>query len=147
MLVCELAASLKMRGLTILDALKDIYDNYGIYLANVQSLELTGADAMEKAANLMAGLRSNIPSAIGGAKVTCVKDYLSREQKNLCTGEIMPIHLPKSNVLEFILGDHGTVIARPSGTEPKVKFYYTAVASTLTEAETLLNEMKKQMAQ
>ena len=147
MLVCELAASLKMRGLTILDALKDIYDTYGIYLANVQSLELTGADAMEKAANLMAGLRSNIPSTIGGAKVTCVKDYLSREQKNLCTGEITPILLPKSNVLEFILGDHGTVIARPSGTEPKVKFYYTAVASTLTEAETLLNEMKEQMAQ
>ena len=147
MLVCELAASLKMRGLTILDALKDIYDTYGIYLANVQSLELTGADAMEKAASLMAGLRSNIPSTIGGAKVTCVKDYLSREQKNLCTGEITPILLPKSNVLEFILGDHGTVIARPSGTEPKVKFYYTAVASTLTEAETLLNQMKKQMAQ
>ena len=147
MLVCELAASLKIKGLTILDALKDIYDTYGIYLANVQSLELTGADAMEKAANLMAGLRSNIPSTIGGAKVTCVKDYLSREQKNLCTGEITPILLPKSNVLEFILGDHGTVIARPSGTEPKVKFYYTAVAPTLSKAETLLNEMKKQMAQ
>lgn len=145
MLVCELAASLKKEGRTILDALSEVYNTYGIYLAYVQSLELTGADAMEKAAKLMASLRNNIPATIGGATVTCVKDYLAREQKNVVTGEVTPILLPKSNVLEFILGDNGSVIARPSGTEPKVKFYYTAVAPTISEAQTLLEAMKAQM--
>lgn len=146
MLVCELAASLKKEGRTILDALKEVYNTYGIYLAYVQSLELTGADAMEKAASLMAGLRSNIPATIGGAPVTCVKDYLAREQKDAQSGEVTPIQLPKSNVLEFILGDNGSVIARPSGTEPKVKFYYTAVAPTIAKAQALLEAMKTQMS-
>ena len=146
MLVCELAASLKKEGRTILDALKEVYNTYGIYLAYVQSLELTGADAMEKAASLMAGLRSNIPATIGGAPVTCVKDYLAREQKDVQSGEVTPIQLPKSNVLEFILGDNGSVIARPSGTEPKVKFYYTAVAPTVRKAQELLDAMKTQMS-
>lgn len=146
MLVCELAASLKKNGRTILDALNDLYNTYGIYLASVQSLELTGADAMEKAANLMANLRNNIPEAIGGAPVTIVKDYLSREEKRIRSGDVAPISLPKSNVLEFILGDAGSVIARPSGTEPKVKFYYTAVASTVEEARILLDAMMKQMS-
>ena len=146
MLVCELAASLKNEGRTILDALNDVYKTYGIYLANVQSLELTGADAMEKAAKLMADLRSSIPATIGGAPVTCVKDYLTREQRDMVSGEVTPILLPKSNVLEFILGDNGSVIARPSGTEPKVKFYYTAVASTVEGAQSLLDAMRKQMS-
>ena len=146
MLVCELAASLKKEGRTILDALNEVYNTYGIYLAYVQSLELTGADAMEKAASLMAGLRSNIPATIGGAPVTCVKDYLAREQKDVQSGEVTPIQLPKSNVLEFILGDNGSVIARPSGTEPKVKFYYTAVAPTIAKAQALLEAMKTQMS-
>ena len=145
MLVCELAASLKKEGRSILDALNELYKTYGIYLAYVQSLELTGADAMEKAAKLMADLRNTIPSHIGGAKVTCVKDYLAREQKNIVTGKISPILLPKSNVLEFVLGDQGSVIARPSGTEPKVKFYYTAVGSTEESAKQLLEAMKAQM--
>lgn len=146
MLVCELAASLKKEGRTILDALKEMYDTYGIYLAYVQSLELTGADAMEKAANLMAGLRNNIPVTIGGAEVTCVKDYLAKEETDVLTGNKSPINLPKSNVLEFILGENGSVIARPSGTEPKVKFYYTAVAPTVSEAQALLSAMKEQMS-
>ena len=146
MLVCELAASLKKEGRTILDALKEVYDTYGIYLAYVQSLELTGADAMEKAANLMAGLRNNIPATIGGATVTCVKDYLAKEETDVLTGNKSPINLPKSNVLEFILGENGSVIARPSGTEPKVKFYYTAVAPTVSEAQALLSAMKEQMS-
>lgn len=146
MLVCELAASLKNEGRTILDALNDLYKTYGIYLAYVQSLELTGADAMEKAAKLMADLRENIPSSIGGAEVTCVRDYQAREERNVCTGNITPILLPKSNVLEFILGNSGSVIARPSGTEPKVKFYYTAVGHSTKEAEQLLQAMKEQMA-
>ena len=146
MLVCELAASLKMQGKTIIDALEELYATYGIYLAYVQSIELTGADAMEKAAKMMADLRSEVPETIGGAKVTAVRDYKTSIEKNIATGDQKEILLPKSNVLEFLLGDNGSVIARPSGTEPKVKFYYTAVAPTKEEAQTLLDAMKTQMS-
>lgn len=137
MLVCEMAASLKLAGKTILDALEALYATHGYYLAHVQSIELTGADAMQKAANMMAALRECVPETIGGAKVTEVRDYQSRIVKNVLTGEESEIQLPKSNVLEFILGEQGSVIARPSGTEPKVKFYYTAVGETMAAAKVL----------
>ena len=146
MLVCEMAASLKRAGKTILDALNDLYATYGYYLAYVQSLELTGADAMEKAAAMMADLRAAVPEAIGGAKVTAVRDYRESTDKNMLTGEITEILLPKSNVVEFLLGNSGSVIARPSGTEPKVKFYYTAVAEDAKAAKQLLDDMKHQMS-
>ena len=146
MLVCEMAAALKKDGKTVLDALEELYEKHGFYLAHVQSIELTGADAMEKAAAMMAGLRNDVPESIGGATVTGVNDYLSRRSKDLVTGVEMPIALPKSNVLEFILGVHGSVIARPSGTEPKVKFYYTAVGKTKEDAKALLDAMVAQIS-
>ena len=146
MLVCELAAALKKDGKSILDALNDLYDTYGYYLAYVQNIELTGADAMEKAASMMAELRNSVPEAIGGARVTAVRDYRTSISKNVETGEETQILLPKSNVLEFILGNEGSVIARPSGTEPKVKFYYTAVAPSKEEASAKLDAMIKQMS-
>lgn len=145
MLVCELAAALKLEGKTILDALHDLYATYGYYLAKVQSIELTGADAMEKAAKMMSNLRSVVPETIGGAKVTAVRDYRSGISRDLTNGTETNISLPKSNVLEFVLGNCGSVIARPSGTEPKVKFYYTAVAKDAVSAQALLSEMMKQM--
>lgn len=146
MLVCEMAAALKLEGKTVLDALDELYETYGYYLAHVQSVELTGADAMEKAANLMAGLRAQIPEAIGGAKVTTVRDYQARVSTDVATGAKTEIALPKSNVLEFILGQQGSVIARPSGTEPKVKFYYTAIGKNLEDAKILLDKLKAQMS-
>jgi len=146
MLVCEMAASLKKQGKTILDALKEVYATYGYYLAYVQSIELTGADAMEKAAKMMADLREAVPETIGGVKVTGVRDYRSSIAKDIATGEESVIALPKSNVLEFLLGENGSVIARPSGTEPKVKFYYTAVAADKDSAKSLLDAMVAQMS-
>ena len=146
MLVCELAASLKSEGKTILDALSALYENYGYYMCKVQSIELTGAGAMEKAAKMMADLRSVVPSAIGGAPVTIFRDYKSGVATNVVSGEKSSIALPSSNVLEFILGDQGSVIARPSGTEPKVKFYYTAVGNSKNDAEELLQRMMQQMS-
>jgi len=146
MLVCEMAASLKKQGKTILDALEDLYKKYGYYLAYVQSIELTGADAMEKAAKMMADLRANTPDTIGGATVTEIRDYKISLSRSVSTGKESVIDLPKSNVLEFILGEKGSVIARPSGTEPKVKFYYTAVGSDKASAEALLQACIKQMS-
>ena len=147
MLVCEMAAALKKDGKTVLDALEALYETHGFYLAHVQSIELTGADAMEKAAAMMAGLRSDVPVTIGGAKVTVVNDYQISLSKNLTTAAEATIDLPKSNVLELILGQQGSVIARPSGTEPKVKFYYTAVGKNKEEAKALLDAMIAQMSQ
>lgn len=146
MLVCELAASMKKQGKSILDALEEVYAKYGYYLAYVQSIELTGSDAMEKAAKMMADLRGNAPVTIGGAAVTGIRDYKSSIAKNLVTGEESVIALPKSNVLEFLLGEKGSVIARPSGTEPKVKFYYTAVGNTKESAKALLDACVAQMS-
>lgn len=145
-LVCEMAADLKQQGKTILDALEALYEHHGFYLAHVQSLELTGADAMEKAAAMMSDLRCNVPATIGGAGVTLVNDYQSRTSRNLETGLTQPITLPESNVLELILGNQGSLIVRPSGTEPKVKFYYTAVGKTKQTANALLDAMIAQMS-
>lgn len=146
MLVCELAASLKLQGKNILDALNDLYAEHGFYLAYVQSIELTGADAMEKAAKMMADLREAVPATIGGVPVTAVRDYRASTHTEIESGTVLPINLPKSNVLEFLLGENGSVIARPSGTEPKVKFYYTVVADDQSKAESLLEAMVKQMS-
>lgn len=146
MLVCELAADLKRQGKTILDALDALYADYGFYQAFVQSVELSGADAMEKAAKMMYDLRQSTPKSVGGAKVTVVRDYLSGKALDLLTGVETEINLPRSNVLELVLGFQGSLIARPSGTEPKVKFYYTAVADNQTSARELLDKMILQMA-
>ncbi len=146
-LVCELAASMKKEGKNILDALDEVYQKYGYYLAYVQSIELTGADAMEKAAKMMADLRGDVPAAIGGAAVTAVRDYKTGIHKELASGVESNIDLPRSNVLELLLGDKGSVIARPSGTEPKVKFYYTAVGESKAAAKALLDAMVAQMSE
>ena len=146
MLVCEMAASLKQEGKNILDALNDLCKTYGHYLAYVESVELTGADAMEKAAKIMSDLRESVPEYVGGAQVTMVRDYRTSIAKNLVSGIESVIQLPKSNVLELILGDSGSIIARPSGTEPKVKFYYTVIADSEDAAKTLLDAMIKDMS-
>lgn len=145
MLVCEMAASLKKEGLGILEALDRLYDTYGYYLARVESVELTGSDAMEKAAAIMEGIRKNAPKTVGGLPVTQLLDYRERRNQNFVTGDVLPIALPKSNVLEMILGERGSVIARPSGTEPKIKYYYTAVAPTLQEAQEQIKAMIAQI--
>ena len=145
LLVCEMAATLKLQGKTIVDALDELYSTHGYFLSYVQSVELTGADAMEKAAKLMADYRSNVPNYIGGEKVTVFKDYKAGFSKDLVTGISQPINLPTSNVLEYVIGDKGSLIVRPSGTEPKVKFYYTAVGADTAQAEILLEAMKRQI--
>jgi phosphoglucomutase len=146
MLVCEMAASLKMQGKTILDAVTDLEKRYGLYIAKVKSVELTGSDAMEKAAKIMLDLRQNAPASIGGIPVTVVRDYKTRIEKNIITGTEKEILLPPSNVLEYILGESGSVIVRPSGTEPKVKYYYTSIGVTASESQSNLDAMITQMS-
>lgn len=94
---------------------------------------------------MMKKLRANTPAKVAGLDVTEVNDYLSGVSRDLTTGAETKIDLPSSNVLELVLGGHGSVIARPSGTEPKVKFYYTAVGATAEEAQALLEAMEKEL--
>ncbi len=145
MLVCELAAYCKLNGMSVLDAMADLYKKYGYYLSHVTSLELSGADAMEKAAKIMSDLRESAPKEVAGFAVTKINDYGMRTSKDLVNGGCDPISLPKSNVLELILGEKGSIIARPSGTEPKVKFYYTAVGDDKASAQAIIDAMRKQM--
>ena len=93
----------------------------------------------------MTQYRTNAPASIGGATVTALKDYQRQINHDFTSGNETPINLPKSNVLEFVLGDQGSLIVRPSGTEPKVKFYYTAVGKNEAEAKKLLEAMKEQI--
>ena len=145
MLVCEMAAYYKSKGMSVLDALEALYQSYGYFLAKVVSIELTGADAMDKAAAILSNFRQTPPAEIGGARVSIMRDYKARTSMDMISGKKSSISLPESNVLEFILGEQGSVIVRPSGTEPKVKFYYTAVGSSRQNAQTLLDALVNDM--
>ena len=129
MLICEMAAYLRSIGSSIKERLESIYAKYGRYLNKVDSFEFPGLSGMDKMAGIMAGLRNDPPAEIGGYKVTKVTDYTKTEE----TG------LPSANVLVYGLEGGATVIVRPSGTEPKVKAYYTTLGKDLAEAEAQKN--------
>ena len=125
MLICEMAAYYRSIGSSIKERLEEIYAQYGRYLNKVDSFEFPGLSGMDKMAGIMSGLRSNPPTEIGGYKVEKVTDY----QNTAETG------LPAANVLVYALDGGATVIVRPSGTEPKIKTYFTTLGKTLAEAE------------
>ena len=129
MLICEMAAYYRSIGSSVKERLEAIYAQYGRYLNKVDSFEFPGLSGMDKMAAIMAGLRENPPAEIGGYKVVKVTDYKKTEQ----TG------LPSANVLVYSLEGGATVIVRPSGTEPKVKAYYTTLGKDLAEAEAQKN--------
>ncbi len=125
MLICEMAAYYRSIGSSIKQRLEEIYTQYGRYLNKVDSFEFPGLSGMDKMAGIMSGLRENPPAEIGGYAVTKVTDYTHTQE----TG------LPAANVLVYSLEGGATVIVRPSGTEPKIKTYFTTLGKTLAEAE------------
>ena len=135
MLICEMAAFYRTKGITLLQAREELYKQYGNYLHSQESFQCEGASGMEKMKEIMAGLRNNGPKEIGGLKVTTFADYKASEQTDLATGKKTAITLPKSDVLDFELEQGASVIIRPSGTEPKIKAYYTAIGDTRADAE------------
>lgn len=130
-LVCEMAAYYKSKGKTLIDVMNDIYSKYGIYLNRVESFEFDGAAGMQKMSDIMDGLRKNTPKTVGGLSVIDAVDYKDADK----TG------LPTSNVLSYILERGNGVVVRPSGTEPKIKVYVTAIGKTFEEAESLFNAL------
>ena len=145
MLTCEMAAWYKQQGKNLAQAMDEIYAEFGYTLAKVQSLELKGVDAMEKAAALMQNLRANTPDALAGFPVDQVMDYQAGTVRSSADGSVKPLGLPPSNVMELSISGAGRVIVRPSGTEPKVKFYFTAVAPDRASAEARLGELSEEM--
>lgn len=146
MLTCDLAAALKREGTNLAEHMDALYSRFGWHEARVLSCELQGPDAMEISAGFMAQMRRELPKAVCGIAVTSVTDYQARVTRDLVHGAEEAVTLPKSNVLVLQLGEKGTVILRPSGTEPKVKIYLTAVDADRAAAMKLLDDMAAEMS-
>ena len=124
-LLCEMAAYEKDKGRTLYEKLIDLYVQWGFYKEHLISITKKGMDGQKQIAEMMERFRSNPPKTLNGSPVVQLLDYERREGKNLQTSETWEIKLPKSNVLQFILADETKISARPSGTEPKIKFYFS----------------------
>lgn len=146
MLTCDLAAALKREGTNLAEHMDALYSRFGWHEARVLSCELQGPDAMEISAGFMAQMRRELPKAVCGIAVTSVTDYQARVTRDLVHGTEEAVTLPKSNVLVLQLGEKGTVILRPSGTEPKVKIYLTTVDADRAAALKLLDDMAAEMS-
>jgi len=133
-LLCEMAAYEKDKGRSLYDKLIDLYVQWGFYKEHLISITKKGMDGQKQIADMMERFRSNPPKNLNNSPVVQLLDYERREGKNLQTGETWEIKLPKSNVLQFILADETKISARPSGTEPKIKFYFS-VNTKLEKAE------------
>jgi phosphoglucomutase len=124
-LMCEMAAYEKNQGKTLFDKMIELYIRYGFYYETLISLTRKGMNGQKEIADMMEGYRSNPPKTISGAQVTTLLDYQLQKGTNLVTGETWVIDLPQSNVLQFLTADGTKISARPSGTEPKIKFYFS----------------------
>ncbi|MBD3216453.1 MAG: phospho-sugar mutase, partial [Candidatus Lokiarchaeota archaeon] len=128
-MIAETLAWAKSRGGSLFELLLDIYVKYGFYKEKLISITKKGKSGAEEIESMMSGFRERPPEKIAGSKVCLIKDYLSLRERNIDTGKETPIDLPKSNVIQFFTEDGAKITARPSGTEPKIKFYFSVKAS------------------
>ena len=135
MALCEYAAYYKTKNMTLWDAMIEMYERYGYYKDSVKSITLKGIEGLAKIQEIMDTLRKNPPTQVGDYKVTSFRDYKEDKITNLETKEVCPTGLPKSNVLYFDMTDDAWLCVRPSGTEPKVKFYYGIKGTSLEDAD------------
>ena len=133
--LCEAAAYYKQKGMTLWDAMIAMYEKYGYYKDAVKAIGLSGIEGLAKIQSIMETLRNNTPTEVGGYKVTSARDYKLDTIKNMATGEVKPTGLPSSNVLYYDLEDGAWICVRPSGTEPKIKFYFGVKGTSLEDAE------------
>lgn len=145
MALCEAAAYYKSQGKTLWDAMVDMYDKYGYCMDAIQSVGFKGIEGLEKIQSIMASLRANTPAKIGKYDVLSARDYKEDTIKNMTTGEVTPTGLPSSNVLYYDLSDSAWLCVRPSGTEPKVKFYYGVKGTSLEDAQKLSKELGEEV--
>lgn len=145
MALCEAAAFYMDKGMTMWDAMLDLYKRMGYYLDGIRSITLAGVEGGEKIQQVLSTLRSNPPKEFGGYKVLSVRDYKMDTIQDVKTGKIKPTGLPNSNVLYYDMEEGVWLCVRPSGTEPKIKFYYGVKGKDLKDAQKLSEKLGKQV--
>ena len=145
MMLCEVASYYKSQGKTLWDAMVDMYEKYGYFKEGLETLTLKGIDGAEQIQNIMTDMRNNPPKELGGYKVVAVRDYKEDTRKDLATGKVTKTGLPTSNVLYYELTDNAWCCVRPSGTEPKIKFYFGVKGTSLADAEKKLEAVREDM--
>ncbi|MCI8663574.1 MAG: phospho-sugar mutase [Hungatella sp.] len=133
--LCEAAAYYKTKDMTLWDAMVAMYEKYGYYKDAVKSIGLSGIEGLAKIQNIMDTLRGSTPAEVGGYHVESARDYKLDTIKDMATGEVKPTGLPSSNVLYYDMNDGAWMCVRPSGTEPKIKFYYGVKGTSLEDAD------------
>lgn len=142
MAFCEAAAYYKSQGISLYDQVNNMYETYGYFKEGLKSITLKGIEGMQKIKAIMEDYRKNIPTEMGGYKVLRFRDYEADTITNLETKEVTATGLPKSNVLYFELTDDAWCAIRPSGTEPKIKFYFGVKGTSLEDADAKLEALK-----
>ena len=140
MLICEMAAYYKSKGMSLYEGLVELWEKYGYFYEELKSLVAEGKEGMEQITRLMEGLRKNPPKEFAGIKVAVIEDYKESKSYNLMDNSTAPIELPVSDVLRYTLEDESWFAIRPSGTEPKVKLYFSVVGKSMEDAQ---NKMEK----
>ena len=147
MLICEMAAYYKNEGVTLVDVMDSLYKKYGYFLHKQLSFTCEGVAGMQKISEITGSLRNDPPAVIGGLKVVGISDYDTSLYTDTATGKTQVIDLPKSNVLFYHLENDAAAIVRPSGTEPKIKVYLTAVSDSKDNAEKVCDAIEKDMTE
>lgn len=147
LLICEMAAYYKSRGMTLYEGLQEVYAKYGCYKEDIKTLTLKGIEGIEKIQKIMSYFRENMPTEFAGIAVEWIRDYEQKVFRNIRTGALEEDHLPKSNVLRYTLEDGSWICVRPSGTEPKLKFYYGVKDETIEAAQEKIEKLAKHMDQ
>lgn len=145
MALCEASAYYKTQGKTLWDAMVDMYEKYGYYKDDVKSITLKGIEGLQKIQEILETLRKNPPAEVGGYQVLRARDYKADTIRNIETGEVTKTGLPSSNVLYYDLTDDAWLCVRPSGTEPKVKFYYGIKGTSLADADEKSEKLGEQV--
>lgn len=145
MLISEMAAGYKLTGKTLADGADELYKTYGFYATGLQNVLFTSDEQKARCMALMEQLRAQPPRQMAGRDVTAISDFRAGVTKDAATGAAVPTGLPKENMVVLTLGEHGRIILRPSGTEPKIKFYYTSRADSMPDAEAGIQAMTDAM--
>ena len=141
MMLCEVASWYKAKNMTLWDAMLQMYEKYGYYKEGLETMTLKGKDGAKQINDMMTKMRENPPKELAGLKVLAVRDYKEDTRKDLSTGEMTKTGLPSSNVLYYELSNNSWCCVRPSGTEPKIKFYFGVVGENLQDGEAKLNAL------
>lgn len=145
MMLCEVASWCKKHGKTLWDAMLDMYEKYGFYMEGLETKTLKGIDGAAQIQAMMSESRQNPPKELGGFQVLAVRDYKEDTRKDMVTGEVTATGLPSSNVLYYELSDNAWCCVRPSGTEPKIKYYFGVKGSSLADAGQKLEALKNDL--